>query len=232
MKQLTKLVVVAVAGVGLLFALAAVGEATHVSKHFSALSGDANWLVAHFDNRDGVFDDGGDVKLTGHMFGRKITVEASAAWDWNVYTDPHPSALVYNTAKTMPQLHQHAGCRTGDAGEDHTFTATVTISIKGGTISGDVLGGANNERLSFSAAGHVPNCADIGGTAIGGSPPAYDGTHTETENEVLVNFKITGGTGKFAGAAGRGVLQFVYNTAEPHELLEAFLTVNLDTHHL
>ena len=66
------------------------------------------------------------------------------------------------------------------------------------------------------------------GVVIGGPPARYDIAHSETENEVLINFVITGGTGKFLGATGSGVLQFVYDTMEPHNLLEAGIILNLD----
>ncbi len=202
---------------------------------YADLEGDASWLVAHYDDRAGVFNDGADVHLSGKLPAHKFsglptigefTVDASAAWDWTVYASGHPSALIYNTPVTMAQDHQHANCRIVGSGT-HTFTATMTIDTERGDINADILGGANNERLVFPSSGHVPICTDIpDGTVIGDSPPAYDGTHNETENEVLINFVITGGTEDFDGIEGRGVLQFVYNTMEPHDLLEASIILN------
>ena len=133
----------------------------------------------------------------------------------------------------MPKEHQHAKCTT-DFGGTHTFTATVKITDKkGDEINADILGGVNNERLVFSVAAHVPTCTSIpaatgGPGVLSGGAPNYDSVHSETENEVLINFRITGGTGKFSGATGSGVLQFVYDTMEPHNLLEAGIILNLD----
>ncbi len=117
----------------------------------------------------------------------------------------------------------------------HTFTATVKITDKSGDeINADILGGVNNERAIFAVTGHVPSCTSIPaarggpGVVISVPPPGYDIAHSETENEVLINFLITGGTGKFLGATGSGVLQFVYDTMEPHNLLEAGIILNLD----
>ncbi len=202
------------------------------------------FLPDHYDQRGGsfdsdsagVFDDGADVVLTGTIPGiGKATVEASAAWDFGTYLSNHPSAAVYNKAITMPKEHKHAKCTT-DFGATHTFTATVKITDKSGNeINANILGGVNNERLIFSVTGHVPKCEDIPaarggpGVVISGAPD-YDIGHSETENEVLINFRITtvGGTGKFLGATGSGVLQFVYDTMEPHNLVEAGIILNLD----
>ena len=171
----------------------------------------------------------------------EFTVEASAAWDWTKWTPEHPSAPVYagfsvytgldNDPISMPPLHQHANCRTGNPlGTEHDFDATVTITTtEHGVINADIVGGINIERLIEEVGGHDPICADIGGTAIGGSPPAYDGTHSESENEVLIYFEFDGNdnTCGYVGVSGGGVLQFVYNTAEPHDLLEASIILDL-----
>ncbi len=205
----------------------------------------SGFLPDHYDQRGGsfdadsagVFDDGANVVLTGTIPGiGKATVEASAAWDFGTYLpNKHPSAAVYNKAITMPKQHQHADCQTSFGVLPHTFTATVKITDKkGDEITAVILGGVNNERLAFDAPAHDPTCVNIAtanggpGTVIGTPPPAYDGVHDETENEVLINFRITGGTGKFSGASGSGVLQFVYDTMEPHTLLEAGIILNLD----
>ena len=55
----------------------------------AGLEADGDWLIAHFDDRDGLFDDGADVSLVGKLPNHKhtafeigkFTVEASAAWD-------------------------------------------------------------------------------------------------------------------------------------------------------
>lgn len=137
---------------------------------------------------------------------------------------------MYNEPISMPPLHQHANCRTGDPeGAEHEFDATVTITTEHGVINADIVGGVNIERLIIPSTGHIPICADIGGTAIGGSPPAYDGAHSETENEVLIYFEFDGleNTCPYETVDGSGVLQFVYNTLEPHDLLEASILLDL-----
>lgn len=203
----------------------------------------SGFLPDHYDQRGGsfdsdsagVFDDGADVVLTGTIPGiGKATVEASAAWDFGTYLSNHPSAAVYNKAITMPKEHKHAKCTTDFGTPSHTFTATVKITDKSGDeINADILGGVNNERLVFDAPAHDPTCVNIatangGPGVLSGGGRNYDTVHSETENEVLINFRITGGTGKFSGATGSGVLQFVYDTGEPHSLLEAGIILNLD----
>ena len=101
----------------------------------------------------------------------------------------------------------------------------MTITTEDGdTITADIVGGSNTERLIFDGAGHVPDCDTIGGTPVG---PPYDSDHDETENVVTLVFVITGGTGELAGSTGNGVLTYTYNTKEPHELLEAGILLNL-----
>jgi len=226
--------------------LAEAGHFSFFSRFFSCpcfgslVGASSGFLPDHYDQRTGdfdpnsagVFDDGADVVLTGWIskFG-PATVEASAAWDWGTYLTNHPSALVYNMPITMPKQHQHAGCKSGDSviANTHTFNATVKITNKDGhEIYADILGGMNNERLIFGVGGHDPICEDLSDFIPNGAGSAYDSSHNETENEVLINFMITGGTGKFSGATGNGVLQFVYDTMEPHNLLEAAIILNLD----
>lgn len=105
----------------------------------------------------------------------------------------------------------------------------MTITTEHGVINADIVGGVNIERLIFPSTGHTPICEDIGGTAIGGSPPAYDGAHSETENEVLIYFEfdVSDNACPYVDVFGGGVLQFVYNTLEPHELIEASILLDL-----
>jgi hypothetical protein len=234
-EKLATLVIVTMMAAVLFAGLAEAGVTGNrgLSRLVAAPSG---FLPDHYDQRSGTFDpdsagtfdDGADVVLTGKIPGiGKATVEASAAWDWGTYLSNHPSAAVYNKAITMPKDHQHANCKITVA-TTHTFTAMVKITDEDGDeINADIIGGVNNERLIVSAPAHSPDCAIAGGT-FDGRPNNYDAVHSETENEVLINFSITDGTGKFEGATGGGVLQFVYDTMEPHNLLEAGIILNLD----
>ena len=67
-------------------------------------------------------------------------------------------------------------------------------------------------------------------TTVGGHPPpgVFTFTHDDTNNTVQTALEITGGTGKFAGATGTGVLVFRYDTFEPHNLLHAHIVLELD----
>ncbi len=80
------------------------------------------------------------------------------------------------------------------------------------TISGDVLGGTNCEVKLLPSGGHG----------------IYSTGHNDTVNTVTTVFDITGGTGDFAGASGDGVLVFTYDTFEPHGLLSASISLNLE----
>ena len=96
----------------------------------------------------------------------------------------------------------------------HTFTGTFKITQKGGdTITGIVKGGTNCEVAAFET--------------VDGHPPVgvYDFTHDDTNLTVQTALEITGGTGKFAGVIGTGVLVFSYVSFEPHGLLHASITL-------
>ena len=213
---------------------------------------DGIWLIHHYDNRTGQvtdgpdFDDSGEVKFRGRLKGRRVTVEQSAAWTFNSYRieggtgGAGPCAVVYDTSRVLVQIHTHQGVSTENVsgpltvidgaefpfdadgvGSDtpldvgtHTFTGTIKIATKNGwTINGIILGGYNCEVKVFET--------------VDGHPPAgvFDFTHTDTHNTVTTVFKITGGTKRFAGVKGDGVLSFTYDTFEPHTLLDAHITI-------
>jgi hypothetical protein len=199
-----------------------------------------SFLPHHYDNRAGQFagaadfDDSAEVVLEGEIGGvgiGKATVKQSAAWTWTVWDDKYPCALVYNTARTLKTIHKHAGvttdgdgtaagnildCSVDDCGaqSDHTFDATLKITRKSGgaVINADIIGGSNCELEYIDSAGHG----------------IYDSSHPDTVNRVTTVFKITGGTGKFDGASGDGVLIFTYDTFEPHNLRDASIVMNLE----
>jgi len=165
-----------------------------------------------------------------------------------------PCALVYDSTnpRTLVRIHTHQGVSTenvsgpltlidGSAVNDpggitefpfaadgkgadfgtsglnvgtHTFTGIIKITKKSGaTINGIILGGTNCEVKVF--------------TTEGGHPPAgvFDFTHSDTHNTVTTVFKITGGTKRFSGLKGDGVLVYTYDTFEPHTLLDAHITI-------
>ena len=228
---------------------------------------DGIWLIHHYDNRNPPFapftqvtggpdfDDSGEVKFSGRLRGRKVTVEQSAVWTWTTFAagfgaGAGPCAVAYDSTnpRTLVQIHTHQGVSTenvsgpltlipGSAVNDpggtpefpfsavgigangldvgtHTFTGTIKIATKNRwTINGVILGGYNCEVKVFET--------------VGGHPPAgvFDFTHTDTHNTVTTVFKITGGTKRFAGVSGDGVLVFTYDTFEPHTLLDAHITI-------
>lgn len=198
------------------------------------------------------FDDSAEVELDGNIGGiGRATVEQSAAWTWTTFGAVSSCAQVYDSSRTLVRIHTHQGVSTenasgpltlipGSAVNDpggtsefpfsgagvganglnvgvHAFNAIVTITDENGdTITGDVLGGTNCEVAVFSS--------------VGGHPPAgvFNFTHNDTENTVTTVFDITAGTGAFAGASGDGVVVFTYDTFEPHGLLSASISINLE----
>ncbi|MCH6567968.1 MAG: hypothetical protein IH801_06340, partial [Nitrospinae bacterium] len=83
----------------------------------------------------------------------------------------------------------------------------------GATINGEILGGTNCEVKIFPVDEPLH-------TAF---PWNFD--HSDTINTVTTVFKITGGTKRFSGVKGDGVLVFTYDTDEPHTLLDAHITI-------
>ena len=67
-------------------------------------------------------------------------------------------------------------------------------------------------------------------TTLGGHPPAgvFDFTHNDFDLTVQTALEITGGTGRFAGASGTGVLVYNFDTFDPHGLLDAHIVLDLD----
>ncbi len=206
------------------------------------------WLIHHYDNRAGQvtggpdFDDSAETIFRGRIGGiGKVTVEQSAAWTWTTYQQDGAGrcALVYDITnpRTLVQIHTHAGVTTDPLGglgtpDDvitglrplsapnltalgtHIFTGTVKITKKNGaTINGEILGGTNCEVEIFDA--DKPLHDD----------PPWDFDHSDTRNTVTTVFKITGGTKRFSGLKGDGVLSFTYDTDEPHTLLDAHITI-------
>ena len=215
-------------------------------------NGPSSWLVNHYDNRAGqvtggpAFDDSAEVEFVGTVVGiGKVTVEQSAAWTWTTFqaAGAGPCALVYDNTnpRTLVRIHTHQGVSTenvtgpltlipgsefpfsavgvGAGGLNvgtQTFTGTFKVTkTNGDTITGIVEGGTNCEVQAFQTVG-------------GHTPGVYDFTHTDTNNTVQTALEITGGTGKFAGATGTGVLVFSYDTFEPHGLLHAHIVLELD----
>lgn len=103
MRKLATLTAVAALAAGFAFAGTAMAAPDDLYPRHANLEADGDWLIAHFDDRDGVFNDGADVSFIGKLPNHKhtdfeigeFTVEASAAWDWTKWTPEHPAAPVY-----------------------------------------------------------------------------------------------------------------------------------------
>ncbi len=114
----------------------------------------------------------------------KAKVSTSASWDWSVYSNSHPCALV-NT-----DSHAFSTGLTGP------FTTDATVTI---------------ERLKKGLAdpGNKIDAVIKGGSVC---EVEVNVAQACTTNEGVVNFEITGGTGKFATASGTGMLHTLINT--------------------
>ncbi|MCH7923538.1 MAG: hypothetical protein IH975_10975 [Nitrospinae bacterium] len=240
MRKLATLI--AVAGLVVAFGVVTTTQAIAKPKRkFGRLKApkDEIWLIHHYDNRTGdfsgapVFEDSGETKFRGKIGGvGKATVEQSAAWTWTTYQQDGAGrcALVYDITnpRTLERIHTHQGVTTDPNGNDisgdlpitpgdfgtHEFTGTVKITKKSGaTINGEILGGTNCEVKIFPIDEPLHDA------------PPWDFDHSDTRNTVTTVFKITGGTKKFAGIKGDGVLVFTYDTDEPHTLLDAHITI-------
>ncbi len=224
------------------------GPASWLVHHYDNRTGDVTSGPA--------FTDSAEVKFVGTIAGiGKATVEQSAAWTFTTFgaAGAGPCALVYPSTnpRTLVRIHKHQKVSTEDvsgpltlipgsavndpggltefpfsiAGDGasslvvgtHTFTGTFKVTDDdGNTITGIVEGGTNCEVAVF--------------TTVGGHPPVgvFDFDHSDTNNTVQTALEITGGTGRFSGATGTGVLVFSYDTFEPHNLLHAHIVLELD----
>ena len=101
----------------------------------------------------------------------------------------------------------------------HTLTGTFTVTRENGaTITGIVEGGSICIVATFfTAGGHTPGIYDV--PAVG---------HDDFDLTVQTALEITGGTGRFAGASGTGVLVYSFDTFDPHGLLNAHIVLDLD----
>ncbi len=126
-----------------------------------------------------------------------------------------PGSVKNNPGGTpeFPFAADGMGANVLDVGT-HTFDGTITITKKSGaTINGIILGGTNCEVEIFDADKPLHDAFP------------WDFDHTDTINTVTTVFKITGGTKRWSGVKGDGVLVFTYDTDEPHTLLEAHITI-------
>ncbi len=151
----------------------------------------------------------------------KATVEVSACWDWGrgrpagesnqLHTGDHRGALVVTTSQDFIDNKL-------DTEGDGAYTADATVTItdkKGDQLFGSIVGGSVYELVI-----HSPG-------------PGSD-------NEWVINFEITGGTGKFAGATGTGIYRMVWDSnkesgayldsgyGDPARFLEQEIFLHLD----
>ena len=121
----------------------------------------------------------------------KAMVSTSSSWDWGTYSSSHPCALVNTDSHAFS---------TGTAGP---FTTDATVTI---------------ERLKKGVAdpGNKIDAVVKGGSIC---EVEVNVAQACTTNEGVVNFEITGGTGKFAAATGTGMLHTMINNCGSAPLL-------------
>lgn len=218
------------------------GEATpHAASHFSGAGGDNV-------NAGAIASARGKIKHIG-----KATVEVSSSWDWGSYRqaevntggvdlEVHPCALVNTTSHSFSAAND-----LGTVGGGFTAAATVQIVAKKGTLSGKIVGGSVCEIAwvyngKCSAGGGPcnedgdcsgPDTCDVLEGPVSVSPGA--GLPTVllgTINEGLTSFEITGGTGKFEGRSGSGIIHSVFNFATVEfEVNEIIVRVGKEKEH-
>jgi hypothetical protein len=113
----------------------------------------------------------------------KAKVSTSASWDWSVYSSSHPCAL-FNT-------DSHAF----STGTNGPFTTDATVTIE-------------RLRKGLADPGNKIDAVIKGGSIC---EVEVNVAQSCTTNEGVVNFEITGGTGKFATASGTGMLHTMIN---------------------
>ena len=121
----------------------------------------------------------------------KARVSTSSSWDWGTFSSSHPCALVNTDSHAFS---------TGLLGP---FTTDSTVTI---------------ERLRKG----LPDPGNkIDAVIKGGSICEVEVNVAQacTTNEGVVNFEITGGTGKFATASGTGMLHTMINSCGSAPLL-------------
>ncbi|HIF63563.1 MAG TPA: hypothetical protein EYG16_11275 [Deltaproteobacteria bacterium] len=114
----------------------------------------------------------------------KAKVSTSASWDWSAYSTSHPCAL-FNT-----DSHVFSTGLTGP------FTTDATVTIE-------------RLRKGLADPGNKIDAVIKGGSVC---EVEVNVAQSCTTNEGVLNFEITGGTGKFATASGTGMLHTLINT--------------------
>ena len=121
----------------------------------------------------------------------KARVSTSSSWDWGTFSSSHPCALVNTDSHAFS---------TGTAGP---FTTDSTVTIE-------------RLRKGLADPGNKIDAVIKGGSIC---QVEVNVAQACTTDEGVVNFEITGGTGKFATATGSGMLHTMINTCGSAPLL-------------
>ena len=222
------------------------GPGSWITNHYSNLTGQVI--------NGPVNDDSAEVIFVGTIAGiGKVTVEQSAAFTFATFGAEGAAlcGLVYNSPRTLVRIHTHAGVSTQDVTAPLTLIPGSFVNDPGGTTefpfsaAGVGFDGLDVGAHMITATFTVTREDDAtitgiveGGSicvvdvfeTVGGHSPAglYDFTHNDFDLTVQTALEITGGTGRFAGASGTGVLVFSFDTFDPHGLLDAHIVLDLD----
>jgi len=162
------------------------GEITYYASYWSGQTPGDPQSVKKYSGR--IWTAEGIIESIGHA-----TVEVSACWDWGrstpegetneIYTSDHQGALVVTTSQWFGD---NKDWTTGSGPFECTATITITDG-SGNEMWGDITGGSVYELVVFS-------------------PP-----DTNSINEWLIHFTVSGGTGDFENAKGTGIYRLVWD---------------------
>ncbi|MDA2931415.1 hypothetical protein MYX84_15965 [Acidobacteria bacterium AH-259-O06] len=225
------------------------GPASWLVNHYDNRTGDVTGGPAFDDSAEVKFV--GTIAGIGKV---TVEQSAAWTWTTFGAAGAGPCALVYDSTnpRTLVRIHKHQNVSTENVSGPLTLIPGSVVNDPGGTtefpfaadgkganfgvtgldVGTQVFDGtfkvttANGDEITGIVEGGT-NCEVAAFSTVGGHPPAgvFDFTHFDTNNTVQTALEITGGTGKFTGATGTGVLVFSYDTFEPHGLLHASITL-------
>ena len=154
------------------------------------------------------------------LAGAHVLVKAS--WNWSFYNGDHRSALVNNTTIDFD------GCRVTkicDVGIDLSATADLTQGVVPGPLTDDYANGKvrRGHPDGFRTDASV-TITDKFGEEIHGAIDSGSVTEVQVPgtggggsiNEWFIGFEVTGGTGDYIDAAGRGHIHMLFDSGSAH----------------